>query len=114
LEKYQDLDGVASPSSLIHGGARLDSFHYYAELSTKICEAGVYDSARARDLPCARGPCVPCACRRIRGVLHGVLLSGILYVIALVPPLIVTVLGPRTAPSDPLGGPAYSGLHDSM
>jgi hypothetical protein len=36
------------------------------------------------------------------------------YAIAPVPPLVVMALRPRATPSDPLGGPSYSGLRDSV
>jgi hypothetical protein len=38
----------------------MGSFHSYVGPSAKTCEAGVYNSGRG-GLPCARGPCVPCA-----------------------------------------------------
>jgi hypothetical protein len=51
--KYQDLGSAASPSSLGHGGARLDPFHGYAGSSAKTRKPRVYDGDESHGLPCA-------------------------------------------------------------
>jgi hypothetical protein len=110
--KYRNLGSVASPSSKSNGGAGLDSFYCYARLSTKTCKARVHDGGGARNLPRARGPCVPYACGRLCGVLCGILRVGIWYAIAPILPLIVAALWARAAQLDPLEGPTYSGICD--
>jgi hypothetical protein len=63
-KKYQDLEGVAFPSSKSHGGAGLDFFHHYARPPAKTHEAWVLGGDRAQSLPCARGSCVPAPAER--------------------------------------------------
>jgi hypothetical protein len=46
-KKYQDLKGVAFPSSLSHGVEGLNSFHRYTMLPAKTHEAWVYGSGGA-------------------------------------------------------------------
>jgi hypothetical protein len=46
-KKYQDLEGVAFPSSLSHGGVGLDSFHCYTRPSAKTRETWVYGGGGA-------------------------------------------------------------------
>jgi hypothetical protein len=89
---YQDLGGVASPSSSSHGRAGLDSFHHYVGPYAKTHEAWVYDGDGAHSLSFARGPCVPRARGRICGVLCVILQVRIRYAITPVPPLAITVL----------------------
>jgi hypothetical protein len=72
-KKYQDLESVAFPSSLSHGGAGLYTFQRYARPPIETCEVRVHGSGGARGLPCAGGPGIPHTCRWVRGVLCGVL-----------------------------------------
>jgi hypothetical protein len=81
------------------------SDHGYTGSSTKTRKTRVYDGG---------GPRVLHGCGKICGVLCGILHAGIWHTIALVPPLIAVVLWLRAAQFDPLRGPAYSCLHDSM
>jgi hypothetical protein len=102
-KKYQDLEGVALPSSLSHGGAGLDPFHRYAEPPTKPREAWVYGGGGARGLSCARGPYVVsfasfyewgfgmpphwflCSLLQYHGLeLHHITPSGVLHIVAFV------------------------------
>jgi hypothetical protein len=109
---YWDLGSVSSPSFSSHGATGLGPFQGYAVSPTKPHESRVYDGNRACGLSHARGPHVPCTCRRICGDLCSILRAGIQSAIAPVPPLVVTALGPRATQSDPLGGPTHRDLHD--
>jgi hypothetical protein len=73
MRKFQDLEGAALPSSLSHGGARLDTLIHYTEPSAKNHEAWVHDGGGARGLSGAGGPCTPHASGRLCGVLYSVL-----------------------------------------
>jgi hypothetical protein len=72
-ENTKIFEGVVSISSLSHGEAGLGSFHRYARPPAKTHEAWVYGGGGARGLLHVVGPCVPCNCGRICGVLYGIL-----------------------------------------
>jgi hypothetical protein len=46
-KKYQDIKGVAFPSSLSHDGVGLDSFHCYARPPSNTLESWVYGGGGA-------------------------------------------------------------------
>jgi hypothetical protein len=77
LEVILGSQGVALPSPLGKDRAGLDPFHCYDEPPAETHEEWVYGGGGAQGLSGSSGPCFPRVCRKICGVLYGVLQVGI-------------------------------------
>jgi hypothetical protein len=98
------LQGVISPSLLIHGGVGLDRISGHARAPAKSHELGVYESGSVGYLSCARGSCVSYSGRGIHHGVRGVLRVRIQSVITPISPPSAMVLQPRPASLDPPQG----------
>jgi hypothetical protein len=101
------LHGVASPSLLNHGEARLDCVRHQGRAPAKPCESGVYDGGGARNLPCARGSHVPVPVGRY-------IVASVAFYERGISPLLAAVLWLGITSLDALGDLAHGGLRDSV
>jgi hypothetical protein len=104
------LQGVASPSLLIHGGVGLDRINGHATTPTKPYESGIYDGGGAHVLLCAPGSRMPHSGGGIRHGMRGVLRAGVWYAITPISLLFIVVLWLGTASLDHHGVLAHGGL----
>jgi hypothetical protein len=79
------LQGVASPSLPIYGGAGLDPIRSHTGAPTRPCEPGVHDGGGASNLSCAQGPHISHVGGGIRGGLRIILQARVRLAITLIP-----------------------------